>query len=227
MDTLREHLIREHGRWCGELVGIDETALHDLHELEHYEAGIGLLRVGLRWVGLRWAGLRWANGQWTGLRWAGLRWAGLRWTGRDNARTPVQWTPGPHAGFSTGTPWIPVNPNHEVVNAEAARADPDSVFHHYRRLIELRHTEPVVALGDFTMLVPDHEQVYAFTRRLGQVELLVLANVSGDEVRAHLPDGWAGAEVLLTNRPGAPAPADITALAPWEARVHRRIHGNR
>jgi len=149
---------------------------------------------------------------------------GLRWTGRDNARTPVQWSAGEHAGFTTGTPWIPVNPNHDVVNADAARADPGSVFHHYRRLIELRRTEPAVALGDFTMLVPEHEQVYAFTRRLGDVELLVLANVSGEEVRAELPDGWAGTEVLIGNGTEEVAPGDEGLLYPWEARVHRRSH---
>ena len=60
---------------------------------------------------------------------------------RDNARTPMQWDDSPHAGFTTGTPWIAVNPNHATINAAAARADPDSVFHHYRRLIELRHTD--------------------------------------------------------------------------------------
>ena len=90
--------------------------------------------------------------------------AGLRTMGRDNARTPMQWDAGEHAGFTTGEPWIPVNPNHDEINAEAAVADPDSVFHHYRRLIELRHSEPVVAHGDFTMLLPDDERVYAFTR---------------------------------------------------------------
>lgn len=150
--------------------------------------------------------------------------AGLSWSGRDNARTPMQWTSGEHAGFTTGTPWIPANPNHDVVNAEAEHADPGSVFHHYRRLIELRHTEPVVALGDFTMLLPDHEQVYAFTRRLDDVELLVLCNVSGEQVRLDLPgaQAWAGAQVLLGNLSDGSDPVDVSVLAPWEARIHRR-----
>ena len=99
------------------------------------------------------------------------------------------------------------------------------MFHHYRRLIELRHTEPVVALGDFTMLAPHHEQLYAFTRRLGDVELLVLANVSGEEVRTDLPEGWAGAELLIGNRPDGVVPGDEGLLRPWEARVHRRTRG--
>ena len=95
------------------------------------------------------------------------------------------------------------------------------MFHHYRRLIELRHSEPVVAFGDFTMLLPDDERVYAFTRRLDDVELLVLGNFSGEPVTPPLPDAgaWAGAEVLV----GAPAPDGGLALAPWEGRAYRRV----
>jgi oligo-1,6-glucosidase len=140
--------------------------------------------------------------------------AGMRAMGRDNARTPMQWDASAHAGFTTGTPWIAVNPNHAEINARAARADPGSVFHHYRRLIELRHTEPVVALGDFTMLLPEDERVYAFTRRLDDVELLVLGNFSGDPATPAI-DGWDDAEVLVGERAGV-------ALGPWEGRVLRR-----
>jgi oligo-1,6-glucosidase len=84
----------------------------------------------------------------------------------------LQWGSSPNAGFTTGTPWLPVNPNSAEVNGEAARVDPDSVLHHYRRLMGLRHAEPVVVHGDFTMLLPDSETVYAFTRRLDELELL-------------------------------------------------------
>ena len=88
---------------------------------------------------------------------------------------------GPHAGFTTGEPWLPVNPNHTSINAEAARADPDSVFHHYRRLITLRKALPVISDGDFTMLLDDDERVFAYVRSLGDDALLVLGNFSGDE----------------------------------------------
>ena len=143
--------------------------------------------------------------------------AGLRTMGRDNARTPMQWDASEHAGFTTGEPWIPVNPNYPEINAEAARSDPDSVFHHYRRLIALRHDEPVVAYGDFTMLLPDDERVYAFTRRLGDVELLVLGNFSGEAAPVELPE--AGGELLLGNYADA---GEERVLRPWEARVLRR-----
>jgi oligo-1,6-glucosidase len=150
--------------------------------------------------------------------------ASLRAASRDNARTPMQWDTTEHAGFTTGTPWMPVNPNYTEVNAQAELADPDSVLHHYRRLIELRHTEPTMAHGDFRMLLADHEQVYAFTRHHGDTELLVLGNFSGASVTVEIPDatGWLDAELLLANVPAPDALQRQLTLQPWEARVHRR-----
>ena len=142
---------------------------------------------------------------------------GLAARSRDNARTPMQWDAGPHAGFTTGEPWIPVNANFRTINAAEAVEDPDSVFHHYRKLIELRHTEPVIAHGDFTMLLPDDERVYAFTRRLGDDELLVLGNFSGEDAAVALDD--LGGELVLGNYDDAGEPG---VLRPWEARILRR-----
>ena len=127
----------------------------------------------------------------------------------------MQWDASPHAGFTTGTPWIAVNSDYPQVNAAAQVDDPGSVFSHYRRLIALRHDEPAVAHGDFTMLLPDDDAVYAFTRRYGDVELLVLGNFTGDDVGVEI-DGWHGAELLLGNYPD-----DAGPLRPWEARVYR------
>jgi oligo-1,6-glucosidase len=145
----------------------------------------------------------------------------LRARGRDNARTPMQWDSSPHAGFTTGTPWLPVNPNYTKINAAAAVADPDSVFHHYRKLIELRHAEPAVVEGDFTMLLPNDERLYAFTRRLDRTELLVIGNFSAETVRAEIDDAaaWAAAELVLTN---TATPAHDLTLGPWEVVVYRR-----
>ncbi|WP_433720676.1 alpha-glucosidase [Actinoplanes sp. CA-051413] len=145
----------------------------------------------------------------------------LRARGRDNARTPMQWDASPHAGFTTGTPWLAVNPNHTQVNAEAAVKDPDSVYHFYRKLIALRHEEPAVVYGDFTMLLPHDERLYAFTRAHGDTTLLVIGNFSGETVRAGIDDAaaWSAAELLLTN---AAAPEDLV-LQPWQAVIYRRI----
>ncbi len=148
----------------------------------------------------------------------------LRPMSRDNARTPVQWDAGPHAGFTTGEPWIAVNPNSNEVNAAAAIADPDSVFHHYRRLIELRHQLPVVADGTFEMLLADHPSVFAYVRRLDGEQLLVLANCSSSPTTFDLPDAaaWQGAEVLLQSGDVGPGDGEGWVLGPWEARVLRR-----
>ena len=153
--------------------------------------------------------------------------AGLAAASRDNARTPVQWDASPNAGFTTGTPWIAVNPNYRLINAEAERADPASVFHYYRRLITLRHQDPVVQLGDFTMLLPEHPYVYAFTRRLDGIWLLVLGNFSGSdqtvELAGHLD---SGTQLVIGNYPEPARPSDgRVTLRPWEAlvlRVRRR-----
>jgi oligo-1,6-glucosidase len=145
----------------------------------------------------------------------------LRARSRDNARTPMQWDSSPQAGFTTGTPWLAVNPNYPEVNAAAAVADPDSVYHHYRKLAELRHAEPAVVNGDFTMLLPDDERLYAFTRRLATTELLVIGNFSADTVHADIEDAaaWAAAELVLTN---ATAPSNDLTMGPWQAVVYRR-----
>ncbi|KQU67711.1 alpha-amylase [Phycicoccus sp. Root101] len=147
----------------------------------------------------------------------------LRIGSRDNARSPMQWDSTDHGGFTTGTPWFRANPNYVEINAEAEVADDDSVFHHYRRVIELRHTEPAVGHGDFQMLAADHPTLYAFTRSHEGVELLVVANFSGDELALDVLDdldGWAGSTLLLGN---VGEPSSVTApLRAWEARVLRR-----
>jgi oligo-1,6-glucosidase len=145
---------------------------------------------------------------------------------RDQARTPVQWDASPHAGFTTGTPWIAVNPDYVTVNAAAEVGQPGSVFEHYRRLIELRHTDPVITDGDFELLLPDHPAIWAFLRRGPDTELLVAANFSADVASAVLPldPEWADAAVVLTNLPGQDplqAPPGLKLRA-WESVIWRR-----
>jgi oligo-1,6-glucosidase len=147
----------------------------------------------------------------------------MRYMSRDNARTPMQWDDSPNAGFTTGTPWLPVNPNHRQINVADARGDPNSVFHYVRRVIALRHADPVVASGDFTMLLPDDELVYAYTRALHGVTLLVVGNFSDTTVAADVPQrgAWAASELVLANYP-VDAGTDLD-LRPWECRVYRRM----
>ena len=137
---------------------------------------------------------------------------------RDNARTPMQWDDSSHAGFTEGIPWLPVNPNYVTVNAEAAVADPNSVFHHFKTLIKLRHDHPVVVDGRFELLLPDDEQIWALTRTLDDQVLVMIANCSSEAATVPaeaLPD-LAGASVLLATHPDR-ASLD---LQPWESRIY-------
>ena len=132
--------------------------------------------------------------------------------GRDNARTPMQWTAGENAGFTPGTPWLPVNENHSFINAEAALADENSVFYYYQKLIHLRKTVPEFRDGTFTLLCPEDEQVFAYTRDTENGHLLVICNFSGENARFDLPREYYDAQVLIANYEG-----DCDYLRPYEA----------
>ena len=141
----------------------------------------------------------------------------LRWLAkisRDNARTPMQWTDGPQAGFTDGTPWLPVNPNYVTVNAEAETADPDSVFNYYRKLIALRHSHDIIVYGDYVPLLEDDPCVYAYRRTLDGAELTVLCNWTDRSVPCTLNSDDLGEE-LISNY-GGHKPGE---LLPYEARV--------
>ena len=144
---------------------------------------------------------------------------------RDQGRTPVQWDASPGAGFTADTPWLAVNPDHVTVNAAAEVGDPGSVFEHYRRLIALRHEDPVVTDGDFELLLPEHPAIWAFVRRTADAELLVAANFSAEVTAVRLPldADWADAAVVLSSLPDDPQqpPPDLK-LRPWESVLWRR-----
>ncbi len=146
--------------------------------------------------------------------------ASVAFKSRDNARTPMQWDGSAHGGFTTGEPWLSVNANHTEINAAAAVSDPDSVLHHYRDLIRLRHTSEVVRQGRFELLLPEHESLFCYTRTGGDEVLVVLANLSSDHVV--LPEGLPsteGAEVLLATH----EVREAGSLKPWESRVLRLV----
>ncbi|MCD7927391.1 MAG: alpha-glucosidase, partial [Oscillospiraceae bacterium] len=143
--------------------------------------------------------------------------------GRDNARTPMQWDDSPSTGFTTGTPWLPVNPNYKEINAEAALADEDSIFYTYQKLIALRKRFPVLTEGDFTLLAEADEQMFIYLRQTEEEDLLVMGNFSGREAVYPLPEGWGDTSVLLANYPDAAG----STFHPWEARMLYRKRANR
>ena len=139
----------------------------------------------------------------------------LRAMSRDNPRTPMQWTAEPHAGFSDAEPWMQVNTNYTEVNAEADRAAEKSVFRYYQQLISLRHTQDVVALGDFQLETPEHPHLFAFQRSLDGTRWLVLANVSDTDLGLPIDLAVSGTRVLGNYADSG----DPESLRPWEARV--------
>ena len=129
-------------------------------------------------------------------------WESIYAKGRDNARTPMQWNGSTHGGFTEGTPWIGVNPNYRQINAKAERENPNSVYHYYRRLIQLRQEYPVFVEGKFELLLEEDEQIFAYTRTNESCEMLVCANFSGQNVNCELLSEWRQAKQLIHNVQG-------------------------
>ena len=123
----------------------------------------------------------------------------IRGRSRDNARTPMQWTAGENAGFTTGKPWIPVNPNHTSINAEAELADKNAVFHHYKNLIRLRKEYPVFRDGVFHLWDDENEKVFAYTRDSAEDHLLVVCNFSDESMTYEIPARFWDSEMLINN----------------------------
>ncbi|WP_421083166.1 alpha-glucosidase [Rothia nasimurium] len=147
-------------------------------------------------------------------------------SGRDNARTPMQWTAGEQAGFTSGTPWLKLNPRYTEINAEAALADENSVFYHYRDLISLRHAHPIMVNGVYELIdsaeVPATEdgQVYAYLRQgtgptIGKT-LLVVANFTEDVLTRTFTEP-AGERTLISSNY---ADDQGATLRPYEAKIY-------
>lgn len=133
---------------------------------------------------------------------------------RDNARTPMQWSAAPNGGFTEGKPWLAVNPNYTEINAADQQADPNSVFHYYRRLIALRHEHPIIVYGRFVPLMEDDPHIYAYRRELDGRRLTVVCNFAREETPCGLFESGAGRELISNyseHKPGA--------LLPFEARA--------
>lgn len=142
----------------------------------------------------------------------------LRAKSRDNSRTPVQWNSEANAGFTTGTPWIPVGASYEEVNAEVALKDEDSVFYHYKKLIALRKEYDIISEGSIEMMLMDHPQVLAYTRTLDNQKLIVLNNYYGKETSVEMPSVLVGdAKILISNYSDSQPLAEKITLRPYES----------
>ena len=138
---------------------------------------------------------------------------------RDNARTPMQWDTTEQAGFTTGKPWIKVNPNYTEINAAEQVDRENSIFNYYRKLIQLRKELPVLTDGKFTMLDMDHDQIFAYLRDNGEDKLLVVCNFYGNTVDYAVSEKAENLELLIRNYTEENMQTDV--LRPYEARIYR------
>ncbi|MBT2644959.1 alpha-glucosidase [Bacillus sp. ISL-41] len=142
--------------------------------------------------------------------------------GRDNARTPFQWDESEHGGFTAGTPWIQVNPNYTEINARQAVADENSIYHYYRKLIQLRKEHSIIVHGRYDILVPEDESIYVYTRTLESQKLLVLLNFTDEEQGFAVPVELQGKknEILISNYEAGEGYGSVISLRPYEAIVY-------
>ena len=145
----------------------------------------------------------------------------LRYKSRDNARTPFQWDDTENAGFTTGTPWIMVNPNYKEINAKDQLEREDSVFRYYQKLIHLRKEHEIIVYGNYDLLLPEDRELYVYTRTFGNEKLLVVCNFYGNVRTLVLPDGWtkAGSKLLIGNYEDILCKEDAITVRPYEAFV--------
>jgi oligo-1,6-glucosidase len=142
---------------------------------------------------------------------------------RDNARTPMQWSAEKNAGFTTGTPWVKVNPNYQKINAQNELSNPDSVFYYYQKLIHLRKQNEIIVYGNYQLILENHPEIYAYVRTFQDKKLLVICNFYGNSPVFELPRNiHFMTKQLLASNYETEEQSDISrfTLQPYEARVY-------
>jgi trehalose-6-phosphate hydrolase len=148
----------------------------------------------------------------------------LREKSRDNSRTPVQWSNTKNAGFTKGTPWIPINNEYKKINAENALEDKDSIFYHYQKLIKLRKEHDVISNGKIKFIVEDHDKIFAYLRILDNTTLVVINNFFEDEIKLKLPEEYLNnkvkSKILISNYKDSSILDKNLTLRPFESIVY-------
>ena len=141
--------------------------------------------------------------------------------GRDNARTPMQWDSTENAGFTTGKPWLAVNRNYKFINAEDCLQDKDSIFYHYKKLIDIRRHNDTIIYGDYKLLLPEDKNVFAYSRKLNEDKIVVVCNFYHKEVNLNFKEDFNNVEILLSNYKDSSILMKDLKLRPYEAIMYR------
>ncbi|WP_019156482.1 glycoside hydrolase family 13 protein [Robertmurraya massiliosenegalensis] len=145
-------------------------------------------------------------------------------TSRDNSRTPMQWSADENAGFTKGKPWLGVNPNFKELNVEVQKDDPNSVLNFYKKIIQLRKSNPVFTYGIYDLVLENHPSLYAYTRTYGDEKVIILCNLTNDSFEVEPINGvtYEWENLILANLDdGVHEKARTLELAPYEARIYR------
>ena len=141
--------------------------------------------------------------------------------GRDNARTPMQWDDSENAGFTTGTPWLAVNKNYDKINAKQCLQDENSIFNHYKKLIDIRKSNDTIIYGDYKLLCEDDENIFAYVRELNGDKILVVCNFYDKDVEFKFDGDFNYSKVLLSNYNDSSKMIEKLKLRPYEAVMYR------
>ncbi|MGG5460656.1 glycoside hydrolase family 13 protein [Clostridium sp. B9] len=142
--------------------------------------------------------------------------------GRDNARTPMQWNDSDFGGFSTVEPWLGVNPNYKTINAKNALEDKNSIFYHYKKLIEIRKESDTIIYGDYELLNPEDENIFAYTRELNGEKLLIVCNFKENPAKFVFEENLDKTpKILLSNYEDSSINIDNLNLRPYEAIMYK------
>ena len=141
--------------------------------------------------------------------------------GRDNARTPMQWDSTENAGFTTGNPWLKVNKNYKFINAEDCLQDKDSIFYHYKKLINIRKHNDTIIYGNYKLLLPEDKNVFAYSRELNGDKIVVVCNFYNKEINLNFKEDFNNVEILLSNYKDSSILMKDLKLRPYEAIMYR------
>ena len=141
--------------------------------------------------------------------------------GRDNARTPMQWDSTENAGFTTGNPWLAVNKNYKFINAEDCLQDKDSIFYHYKKLINIRKHNDTIIYGNYKLLLPEDKNVFAYSRELNGDKIVVVCNFYNKKINLNFKEDFNNVEILLSNYKDSSILMKDLKLRPYEAIMYR------
>lgn len=147
----------------------------------------------------------------------------IRQRSRDNARTPMQWDQSKHAGFTTGTPWLKVNPNYPEINVMLSENKEDSILNYYKKLIQVRKANPTLIYGHYEEFLEENEEIYCYKRYDDTNHYLILINFTDKNISCSLPSkiSLSGADLKISNYKAiSPCDSDFM-LRPYEARVYQ------